>query len=244
MIDTQQTCAMWSKSKSENPTPLTGATSKCAPQRNCPSSSAHCMPNQVSHANCTTTCRSAHKGQVTTIPHGHALPSFPEIFPQGPTSPLVHSCYSPIHDSTQLWDMVVPRIPPAPAPSQIPKYLGIILLQWTRTYLPSHWYRRQRPQETTSYGNWNILGHFIWRCTYRQKKRDNLHKSSVQDTPPKGLPQQDSNHHWRQQNYSPRGCSNPHCFPLTYQYYYEHYHILPLCKFYLLWHEKYIFPPW
>ena len=45
---------------------------------------------------------SLYKGLVTTIPHGHALPSVPTIFRQGPTIPLVQSCYSPSHISPQI----------------------------------------------------------------------------------------------------------------------------------------------
>ena len=43
------------------------------------------------------------------------------IFPQGTTCPLVHSCNIPIHAGPQRRGRGVPRIPPALAPSQIPK---------------------------------------------------------------------------------------------------------------------------
>ena len=199
-----------------NTTPLTGATSKGAPQRDCHISSAHCTLHQVPHTNCTITSCSAHEVPVTTRPHGHAFPRFLVIFTQGPTSPLVHSCYSPSHSGPKFWDRGVPWIPPAPALSQIPKYLGRIILQLTRTYLPRHWDRKQRNQETMVRGNWNVLGHSILRCTCRKKKRDNLHESSVWGTPPKGRPQQDLNLHWWHHTYLPRRCSNPHLFPRNY----------------------------
>ena len=116
---------MWSSSKGANPTQLTGtATSKVSPQRDCPRS-AHFTPHQVPHVKFTTTCLSSHA--VTAIPQGHSIPGFPKIFPQGPTIPLVHSYKSPIHAGLQHRDRGVPIIPPAPAPSKIPK-------KWEESY--------------------------------------------------------------------------------------------------------------
>ena len=86
--------------------------------------------------------------------------------------------------------MRVPRIGSTPAPSQIPKNLGIILLQWNRLYITGYCDRWQRPQET-GIGNWNIQGHSIWGCNCRHNKRDYIHKSSVRGTLPKRQPKED-----------------------------------------------------
>ena len=112
---------MWAISKAAHPTQHTcTATSKGTPKIYCPIS-PHCNTHQVLHTKCTTTYQYIHV--VKSIPPGHAIPGFPTIFYQGPNCPLVHSCNSPSHSSTQRRDRGVTIIPPYTSPSQIPKKL-------------------------------------------------------------------------------------------------------------------------
>ena len=157
----------------------------------------------------------------------HHLPAPPPRMHPKDTAP-----YQPIsrHSRSHMWnaqppvDLDIPVLNADTGESleyrqlrHYPKYqkMGRILLQWTRTAMPRHWDRRQRPQETTGSGNWNVSGHSKWILTFRQKKWSNLHKIIVLGTHPERKPQQDSNHHCWQQNNLPRWCSYPHILPQT-----------------------------
>ena len=63
------------------------------------------------------------------------------------------------------------------------------------------------------------------------EEKGNFHKTRVQGMPPKRRPQQNSNHHWRQQDYLPQGCWNPHRFPKTCQAYHKQCPLPSWCKF-------------
>ena len=106
-------CAYFVSSKGSITRPGTGSTSKGAPYAGWPISWSHFTPHQVSHANCRTTCRSAHEVPNKAIPHGHALPSFPTLLTQVPTSPMDHYCYIPCHADHGRLDGWVSWILPA-----------------------------------------------------------------------------------------------------------------------------------
>ena len=130
-----------------------------------PHSPWYFTPHQVPHTNLTTTFCSAHEEPTTESPNSHNFPSFPTVLPQGPNIPLGHYCYSPYHAGTRHWDRWVPLITLDPSPSQIPKYLWRILLQWTQTSLSSRWDRRKPPQEIVCRGDWKVPCHLVWICT-------------------------------------------------------------------------------
>ena len=109
--------------------------------------------------------------------------------------------------------------------------------------LTRHCNRFKKPQETIGSRKSKFQSHSIWICTWKQKKRNPVHKSSLQGTPPKGRPKQEVNYHRWQQGYLPRGFSNPNRFPWASGYHYKQWPLPPWRKIFLLWREKNILPP-